>query len=233
MRMFLRIICSLAHFKVAYVGPVAYSESYSYKHIQAYSYVWSNVAKFKEIILCIQWNNYFDSMNYLYIQWNNYLYIQQNIYLFNERIIYIFNKRIIYIYIYIYLYIHACSSTIPTATKLGRVVTCGWGTPPSKSYDLLIMWSHDKCKNLYLHFRNIYSHQTWQSSNLRSGDPIFKVMWTFEYVVIWEMKKTCIYTYTIPMATKLGRVVSYIGGIPSTTSRNLLISWSCEKWKTL
>ena len=125
------------------------------------------------------------------------------------------------------------SSAKPIAIRLGRVATCGWETPPSKPCDLLIMWSHDKCKNLYLHFRNIYSHQTWQSSNLRSGDPIFKVMWTFEYVVIWEMKKTCIYTYTIPMATKLGRVVSYIGGIPSTTSRNLLISWSCEKWKTL
>ena len=146
MRMFLRIICSLAHFKVAYVGPVAYSESYSYKHIQAYSYVWSNVAKFKEIILCIQWNNYFDSMNYLYIQWNNYLYIQQNIYLFNERIIYIFNKRIIYIYIYIYIFIYSC-----------------------------------------LLFHNTYSHQTWQSSNLRLGDPTFKVIWPFDYVVTWQM----------------------------------------------
>ena len=33
----------------------------------------------------------------------------------------------------------------------------------------------------------------------------------------------------MPMATKLDRVVTYIGGVQSATSRNLLISWSREK----
>ena len=60
-------------------------------------YGWSNVAKFNEIILCVQRNNYFDSTNYLYIQRNNYLYIQRIIYIFNETIIYIFNEIIIFI----------------------------------------------------------------------------------------------------------------------------------------
>ena len=34
------------------------------------------------------------------------------------------------------------------ATKLGKVVTCGGGNPPSKSCDLLITWSRDKFKKL-------------------------------------------------------------------------------------
>ena len=33
---------------------------------------------------------------------------------------------------------YICPSAIPMATKLGRVVTCVEGTPPSKSGDLLI-----------------------------------------------------------------------------------------------
>ena len=209
--------------------------------------------------LYIQWNNYLYIQRNIYSMKGLYIYStkERNIYIYIYiQIIYVFKEIAIYIFSEIWstqyklgnwnlVFIlygfqrkanekpYTCCSAIPMATKCGRVVTCSGGTPTSKSCDLLIMWSLDKCKNLYLHFRNIYSHQTWHSSNLRSGDPIFKVMWTFEYVIIWEMKKTCIYTYTIPMATKLGRVVNYIGGIPSTTSCNLLILWSCEKWKTL
>ena len=117
------------------------------------------------------------------------------------------------------------------ATTIARVVTCDGGTPPSMSFDLLIVWSHNKCKNLYLHFHIIYGQKTWQSGILRWEDPIFKVTWTLDYVVTWQMKKIYIYNYTMPMATKLDRVVTYIGGVPSATSRNPLISWSREKWK--
>ena len=59
-------------------------------------YGWSNVAKFNEIILSVQRNNYFDSTKYLYIQQNNYLYIQRIIYIFNEIMSYIFNELFIY-----------------------------------------------------------------------------------------------------------------------------------------
>ena len=64
---------------------------------------------------------------------------------------------------------------MPMATKLSRVVTYGGGTPTSKLCNLLNTWSRDKCKTLYLHFHNIYGHQTWQSGNLQSEDPICKV----------------------------------------------------------
>ena len=45
----------------------------------------SNVAKFNEIVSCVQRNNYFDSTKYLYIQRNNY---------FDSTVIYIFSELI-------------------------------------------------------------------------------------------------------------------------------------------
>ena len=126
-----------------------------------------------------------------------------------------------------------CSSRIPMATKLGRIVTCGWRNPPSKSCDFLIMWSRDKCKNLYLHFCNTYGHQTWQSSRLQWGHPTFKVMWPFDYVVTWQIQKLIICTFTIPMAIKIGRVVTWGGRTQSSKARELLITWSHDKWKKL
>ena len=67
-----------------------------------------------------------------------------------------------------------------------------------------------KLKALYLPFHNTYGHQTWQSSNLRWGDPAFQVTFlTFDYVVMWQIQKPFICTFTIPMAIKLGKVVIY------------------------
>ena len=128
---------------------------------------------------------------------------------------------------------HICTSTITMATKLGRVATYGWKTPHTKSHYLLITWWCDKCKTLYLHFCNIYGHQTSKSGNLPWRDPNFKVMRPFANVVTWQMKKTYIWPSTIPMTTKLGRVVTYIWGNPPTNSGDLLIMWSRDKWKTL
>ena len=60
-----------------------------------------------------------------------------------------------------------------------------WVTASTKLLDLLITQSRDKCKTLHLPFRNTYGQQTWASSNLRWGDPNFKVTWLFDYVVTW------------------------------------------------
>ena len=109
-----------------------------------------------------------------------------------------------------------------------QAVTYSQKTPHNKLNNILMTWSRDKYKTLFLHFCSTYDHKTVQSSNLRWGDPTFKVMWPFNYMVTWKMKKTYIYTYTIPMTTKTGRVVTY-GGSPPTNSHNLLIMWSLEK----
>ena len=44
--------------------------------------------------------------------------------------------------------------------KIGKKVTYGEGTQPAKSNDILTRWSRDIFKILYLHFLNIYDHQT-------------------------------------------------------------------------
>ena len=108
-----------------------------------------------------------------------------------------------------------------------------WVTPSTKLRDLLITWARDKCRALYLPFHNTYDHQTWQSSYLRWENPTFKITWPFDYMVTWQMKKTYIFTSTISMATKLGRVVTCSWKIPSTKSYDLLITRSRDKWKIL
>ena len=57
------------------------------------------------------------------------------------------------------------------AIKFGRGVTYRQKTPRTKSGYILIKWSRDKCKTLYLLFRIAYGHQTWENSNLQSKDP--------------------------------------------------------------
>ena len=128
-----------------------------------------------------------------------------------------------------YIYI----STIPIATNLGKVVTSCQKTTPTKSCDVLIKWSRDKCKTLYLLFRNTCSHQTQQSGNLSWREPNFKATWPFVCGVTWLMKKTCICTSTIPITTKLGRVVTYSRKTPPTKLRDLSITCSCDKCKLL
>ena len=115
-------------------------------------------------------------------------------------------------------------------TKGGDIV---WVTASTKLSDLLITWSRDKCKTLYLHFCNIYGHQIWQSGNLWLEGTHLQ-----SYVTFWlcgqaQMKKTYIWTSTIPMGTKLGRVVTYGQKIPHTKLHDLLITWSRDKYKTL
>ena len=114
------------------------------------------------------------------------------------------------------------TSTIPMAIKLGRVVTYGQKTPHIKSRYFLIKWSREKCKTWYLHFCNIYNHQTWQSGNLHWKDPSFKAMWSRDK-----------WTSTILLATKLGRVQTYDQKTLQTKLHDILISLSRDKYKTL
>ena len=128
---------------------------------------------------------------------------------------------------------YICISTTPIATKLCKVVIYCQKTTPTKSCDVLIKWSRDKCKALYLFFRNTCSHQTQQSSNLSWRELNFKAMWPFLCGVTWYMKKTGICTSTIPITIKLGRVVTYSEKTPPTNLRDLSITWSRGKCKLL
>ena len=152
-----------------------------------YLHGWSNVAKLNEIILCVQRNNYFDSTNYLYIQRNDYLYIQ--------RIIYIFNGIIIFIQ--------------PNNDSIYGQRNINLGI---KIWSLFCMdLKKNKWKALYLPSHNTYGHQTWQNSDLHWGEPTFKAMLAFDYVVLWQIEKTYICSSAIPMVNKLVKVVTCVG----------------------
>ena len=66
------------------------------------------------------------------------------------------------------------------------VVTYGWKIPPNKSCDLLITRSRDKWK---LPFHNTWSLQIWQSIYWSLEDTSHQVMWSFDHVVTWKIKK--------------------------------------------
>ena len=89
------------------------------------------------------------------------------------------------------------------------VVTYGWKIPPNKSCDLLITRSRDKWK---LPFHNTWSLQIWQSIYWSLEDTSHQVMWSFDHVVTWKIKKKYLY-------------FNNIYGIQTWQSRGL-------KWKT-
>ena len=108
----------------------------------------------------------------------------------------------------------------------------GWGNPTFKvmwPFDYVVTWQTQKT---YLFFHNTYGFQTWQNSNLQWQDPTFKVTWSFDCMVTWQIQKKYLHLHNTK-ATKLGRVLTYIGGIPSTTSSNLLISWKTKNLITV
>ena len=86
-------------------------------------------------------------------------------------------------------------------------------------------------KTLYLHYHNVYGHQTWQGGDLPWGALTHKATWPLgnnvvlqNHVMNWKQN---ISTARVPMATKLGRMVTYLGGIVSIKSRVSQVTWSC------
>ena len=110
-------------------------------------------------------------------------------------------------------------SAMPMTTKIGRLITYS-GEPHLQSH--MTFWLRDfvmwQMKKTYLHLRNTYGYQTWQHGNLRLEDPMHEVtllFWSYGHVT---NVKPCIWISAISMATKLGRVKTYIGGNTSTNS---------------
>ena len=123
---------------------------------------------------------------------------------------------------------YICSSAIPMATKLGRVRTCSWGTPPLKSRDLLIKWSRGKFKKLISslsQYPTIGRVVTYRRKTHIHSQVIF---WVHGHVT---NLKTYICSLAIPMATKLGREGTCGWGSPPSKSCIVLIMWSRDKFK--
>ena len=62
----------------------------------------------------------------------------------------------------------------------------------------------------------------------KSQDPLITWSWN----IMWQAK-TIIFTITVPMATKLGRMVTYLNGLLTIKSHYALVTWSCIiMWQT-
>ena len=91
----------------------------------------------------------------------------------------------------------------------------------SHSESCVTYWSggllklHDKLK-IYCYYQSFYDHETWQDSNLR--DILFKWSWK----ISWQTKVVVSFC---PMATKLGRMVTYLEGLLPIKSHDTLTSW--------
>ena len=97
--------------------------------------------------------------------------------------------------------------------------------------------SRDKLKSSYLHYHSAHGHQTWQDDDLPWWAPAYKVAsWPFDYVVLQDhvtKQNHYISTIRVPMATKLGRMVTHLDELAPTKSHHLLITWFCDKLKPL
>ena len=97
--------------------------------------------------------------------------------------------------------------------------------------------SRDKLKQLYLYYQNVYGHQIRQGGGLPWGSPTHKVIWTFNTWSCEITQKTKLITFplTIPIVTKLVRVLNYYLRLPPLMSSDLLITWPtwCQmtNWK--
>ena len=93
--------------------------------------------------------------------------------------------------------------------------------------DVVLPRPRDKLKQLYLYYQNAYGHQIRQGRGLPWGSPNHKVIWTFNTwsSEITQKTKRIISPLTIPIVTKLGRVLNYYLRLPPLMSSDLSIMW--------
>ena len=138
---------------------------------------------------------------------------------------------------------HISTTKIPIATKLGRVVTYHGGLPPIKSRDLLatcfsqITWQIKPIVSPLL--QCLWSPKLaglWQATPIKSSyltwrPPTHDVTWPFDDVVLWNNVSNWshyISITTVLVSTKLGRVLSYLKGLPPVKSHGSWVKWSCK-----
>ena len=105
-----------------------------------------------------------------------------------------------------------------------------------KTYDRQIWPCKDWYENLYRHFYKTYDHQTWEAGTSTGVDSNE----TNQAVLVTSLRqnrvanlKHYISTVRVPIATKLGRMITYLDGFLPEKSHNPLIMWSCNiTWQT-
>ena len=127
---------------------------------------------------------------------------------------------------------------MPIATKLGMLVIYHKRLLPIKSHDPLIIWW---CKITWqtktcLHYHGACGHQTWRDGNLSWWYLTHIITWHFDHLVLEDHvtnENHCITITTVPMATKLGRMVTYLERFQHIKLHNPLTMWPCKiTWQT-
>ena len=107
------------------------------------------------------------------------------------------------------------------------------GFPPINSYDPLITWSCEVTwqTKTNFHYQGDFDYQTWQDGNLHWWAPAQKVTWNFDHIVLqvyvtnWNHY---ISITTVPMAIKLGKMMTYFEVLLSMISHDALITRPLE-----
>ena len=128
------------------------------------------------------------------------------------------------------------------ATRLGRVVTCHGGLSPIELADPLVAWS-GKINSFWVAGLELAVNFELFSNFLEISQ--FRIILSFWWYLRLVVKGKCaeteksanicwwLSTTTMPMATKLGTVVTYHEVLPPIKSCNPLTAWSCKiTWQT-
>ena len=109
------------------------------------------------------------------------------------------------------------------ATKLDRMVTKLEGFLPT-SFGPLITWSWEiawQTKTIYLHYHNAYGQKAWQDGVLPWATSTHKVTWPYNHVVLQDHVTNWKHIFsTMSMATKPGRIVTYLEWVLPIKSRD-------------
>ena len=125
------------------------------------------------------------------------------------------------------------TTTMPMATKCGRIVTYYGRLPPIKVVTLSSCGLSKPCdkSKTHLHYQGTCGHQTWQEYNVPWGPFAHKVTWYFDLVIL-DDHVTNYNNYTsptkVPMTTKLGSIVTYLEGLLLIKPHDAMIRWSRE-----
>ena len=127
------------------------------------------------------------------------------------------------IFDHMFLQDHLTNKNHYISTKFGKMVVYHKGLIPIKLDGLFK--SPDKLETFCRYYHNAYSHQIWQVVDLWWGFPTDKVTFiTWSRKITWKI---------VPMATKLGRMVTYVEQLSPINFLNPLVMWSCNiTWQT-
>ena len=108
----------------------------------------------------------------------------------------------------------------------------------------MTLWSRDLARSRdklkpYLHYHSAYGHETWQDYVLSWRAPNNKVSQCPDHMILKSHvtnENHYISTTKVPLATKLGRMVTYFERLLTIKLYYTLVTWSCkvcEKQKSL